>query len=66
MRVKIETREFQEINRFNYLEVTITNNKDTFNDTNENIMLMNKAYCGNKKLIKSRILQRKTNINKGQ
>lgn len=61
--VKIGSFEFEKVEKFKYLGVTITSTGDRRKEIEEKIISTNRAYHANKKLLKSKILSKQTKLN---
>lgn len=61
-RIKISNQEYQEVDRFKYLGVMISNDGDREPEIRDKIISTNRAFYANKKLLKSKFISKKTKI----
>lgn len=61
-KIKIGSHEFEQVDKFRYLGIMLSSDGDRVMEIKEKIISANKALHANKKLLKSKILTRKTKI----
>lgn len=61
-KIKIGVHAFEEVEKFRYLGILLTNNGERDSEIKEKIITTNKVYYANKKLLKNKLLSRKSKM----